>query len=88
MLKENLESLSSELASFERLKPQLQGHAKAESLVNAPENKELTDNAFLLQGLLYREKEQFLQAKLAFEKTPHNLGSIFVAAMEKSIVEE
>ena len=86
-LKNNLENLSSQLAALEKIKPQLASHSRADNIIRAEENKDLMEQSFLLQGLLYWEKKQTLQAKLAFEKMPQEIGAVFVSAMEKTIAE-
>ncbi|MBN1864266.1 MAG: hypothetical protein JW808_05140 [Victivallales bacterium] len=46
------------------------------------------ENRFLLQALLYKEKGQFLQAKLALEKLQPPFVDIFIEALENSMTVE
>lgn len=87
LVKSTLTSWSTQVANYEKLKPSLDAQNSALPVIEAGENTVMTEKAFLLQGLLYKDKEEFIRAKQAFEKMPNYMGDIFVSAMEKSLTE-
>jgi len=82
-----LTSWLKQIDSYEKLKPELEKYETADQIITSPENQQIMENAYILQGLLYKDKEQFLQAKQAFMKLPYGLGNTFVENMEKSLSE-
>ena len=57
-----------QINNYETLKPTLQNVDNAKAIIDAPENKDIMDKAYLLQALVYFSKEDFLKTKQSFAK--------------------
>jgi len=87
-VKNILASFLTQINNYEKLRPQLENKTTADPIIKSPDNQQIMEKAFLLQGLLYKDKEQFVRAKQSFMKMPMYLGDIFVGQMEQSLRDE
>lgn len=87
MIKTQLADWLQQVKNYEKLKPELEKNSTADPIINAPENQQMMEKAYILQGCLYKDKEQFVKAKQAFMKLPYYLGETFVVKMEQSMNE-
>jgi hypothetical protein len=87
IIKDTLSNWLLQINNYERLSPSLKQARSADIIISAPENQQIMENAFLLRGMLFKDKEQFVQAKEAFMKIQLNTGHLFVEEMERSLRE-
>lgn len=71
-----------EVNNYEKLQSVIKNRT-AEEIISAPENKSIMENAMLLQGLIYNEKQLYKKAENVFSKLPFQTSSIFIALLKE-----
>jgi len=84
-IKDSLEITLQEIKNYDKLQAALAKAETADEVITA--NPELTEEAFLLQGLMYSSKGQFPKALASYRQMPDQTGNYFIGKLRENEAE-